>query len=183
MCLCVRRGACRSLHAVFSVSWCLMSSSCSAEETYLAFAVGTEAKGPLVLPRPAFDVSLRQTLLDPRNPLNAEKLGACFVYPPWGSFVGHISGTSGGMRDIHWDRPGIAPGTREVPHWPNTRERYLGKFCEQGVPPWSHAVVLPKDLGTHRWRTRPLATQTCGADAAFPKPSAPLKVPFIPTKK
>ena len=37
-------------------------------------------KDPLVLPRPAFDVSLRQTLLDPRSPLNAEKLGACFVY-------------------------------------------------------------------------------------------------------
>ena len=132
------------------------------------------------MPRPAFDVSLRQTLLDPRSPLNAEKLGACFVYPPWGSFVGHISGTSGGMRDIHWDRPGVAPGTREVPHWPNTRERYLGKFCEQGVPPWSHAVVLPRDLDTYRWRARPLATQPCGAVAARPKTKRAFEVAFIP---
>ena len=84
------------------------------------------------------------------------------------------------MRDIHWDRPGVVPGTREVRGWPNTRERYLGKFCESGTPPWSHAVVLPRDLDLCRWRTRPLATQSSGAVAAGPKSKRAFEVAFSP---
>ena len=131
--------------------------------------VPIKARNPMVLPRPAFDVSLRQTLLGPRSPLNAKKIGACFVYPPWGVLVGYISGTSGSARDIRWNRPGVMPGTRYVPGWPNTRERYLGKFCKSGAPPWSHAVVLPRDLPVLRWRTRPLAEHPTAAVAARPK--------------
>ncbi len=51
----------------------------------------------------------------------------------------------------------------------NTRERNLGKCCLQGVPPWLHAVVLLRDLGSYRWKMRPLPTQTCGGLAARPK--------------
>ena len=96
--------------------------------------------------------------------------------------MGHISGTSGGMRDSHWGRPGVVPGTRHVPRWPNARQRYLGKLWESGAPPWSHWVALPRDLDLYRWGMWPLPTQRSGAVAVRPKSTRVFEVAFYSLK-
>ena len=70
----------------------------------------------MVLPRPAFGVRLRQTLLDPRSPLNSERIGARFVHPLRAGFVCHSSGTDFQMQDLSWSLPGVTPGACTVPN-------------------------------------------------------------------
>jgi hypothetical protein len=158
-----------------------ISSSCSAEETYIAFAFGTEAKDPLVLPRPAFDVSLRQTLLDPRSPLNAEKLGACFVYPPWealwATFPAPLEacviyiGTVLALRRAQ-GRSHIGP-TRGSGTWANS----ASKACPHGRTRSCCPGTWTR-IGGERGL---LPTQPCGAVAARPKTKRAFEVAFIPT--
>ena len=131
---------------------------------------GAKAKDPSVLPRPAFDVSLQQTLLGPRSPLNYEKIGAGFVYPPWGSFVGHISGPLEASATVI----GTVPVSRQA-HGPlqGGPTHVSGKWdlfaCAKGTPQWSQDVVLPKDLAKLRWRARPAQWQEGGKVGAQPK--------------
>ena len=55
-----------------------------------AWICGTKAEDVWAMPRPTFKVSLRQTLLDPRNRLNAEKIARMFTL----SAVGPLRGSN-----------------------------------------------------------------------------------------
>ncbi len=47
-----------------------------------------------VLPRAGLDVSLHSTLFDPNSPMHGEKLGACYVYRPFGHIQEHVTGAA-----------------------------------------------------------------------------------------
>ena len=88
---------------------------------------------PQLLPRPAWDVTLRHALMEPGGPLywngNEDGFGACFVCPPMGNTVGHQSGTSRNVyakseMDAKWCRPGTSHGK----WWP---PRHLCGFTEK----------------------------------------------------
>ena len=103
-----------------------------------------------------FDLVLLRLLIEGWQ--DPEQLGACYVVPPIGSFIEHVTGCS-------MDRPGRIPG-----HWgckwqqdgtrknkEDDKDRWLAGFTPKGEPIWlgTRAVRLPQDHAQLRWLTAP----------------------------
>ena len=103
-----------------------------------------------------FDLVLLRLLIEGWQ--DPEQLGACYVVPPIGSFIEHVTGCS-------MDRPGRIPG-----HWgckwqqdgtrknkEGDKDRWLAGFTPKGEPIWlgTREVCLPQDHPRLRWLTEP----------------------------
>ena len=116
------------------------------------------------LPPAAYDISLKFTFTDKRSPLYWDKIGACFVWPPLGSTLGHVAviDTKNKKPDEYkskWDEPWRALGTRAYPGWADHKQnklRWLGGYSWKNEVPWSgHYIRLPEMSEELKWRNAP----------------------------
>ena len=113
-----------------------------------------------------------------------DKMGACFVWPPLGGTVSHVSGTkgeipgeSGVMSPNRWNANWMAYGTRQYPTYlgdKRNQRRYVAGFTQKGKCPHSAYIVLPQMLDELRWRNEPQDPQ---GELAAPSSQGSLQPP------
>ena len=103
-----------------------------------------------------FDLVLLRLLIEGWQ--DPEQLGACYVVPPIGSFIEHVTGCSmdrPGRIPGHWGCKWQQDGTRKLKE--GDKDRWLAGFTPKGEPIWlgTREVILPQDHAQLRWLTAP----------------------------
>ena len=103
-----------------------------------------------------FDIVLLHRLIEGWQ--NPDQLGACYVVPPIGSFMEHVTGCSmdrPGRIPGHWGASWQQDGTRKLRD--GQEDRWLAGFTAKGPAQWLGAgpVRLPLAHDRLRWLTEP----------------------------